>query len=120
MDALLLVWPFGWTGLNRTRPPIGTHCKGERRPFARSCRALPSLPCWHMDALLPARSTIHSIVGEMFVFTVSGKTGTKRKVVQRDDGLLTPQQLQESWKEVQAARLKELKTWRELTISAVS
>ena len=48
--------------------------------------------------------------GEMLVFAVSAKTGTRRKVVQRDDDLLTPQQLQENWKEVQAARLKELKT----------
>ena len=52
-------------------------------------------------------------VGEMLVFAVSAKTGPRRKVVQRDDDLLTPQ-LQVNWKEVQAARLKELKTWQEL------
>ena len=33
------------------------------------------------------------------------------KVVERDDDLLTPRQLQDIWKKVQAARLKELKTW---------
>ena len=55
-------------------------------------------------------------VGEMLVFAVSAKTGTRRKVVQRDDDLLTPQQLQENWKEVQAARLNELKTWQELKL----
>ena len=48
-------------------------------------------------------------IGEMLVYTVSAKTGTRRKAVQRDDDLLTSQQLQENWKEVQAARLKELK-----------
>ena len=52
--------------------------------------------------------------GTNLVFAVPAKTGTRRKVVQRDDDLLTPQQLQENWKEVQAARLKELKTWQEL------
>ena len=38
----------------------------------------------------------------------AAKSATRKVVVQRDDDLLTPQQVQEHWKEVQAARLKEL------------
>ena len=43
-----------------------------------------------------------------------GQNTVRQAVVKRDDDLLTPQQLKENWPEVQAAMLKELKTWADL------
>ena len=44
---------------------------------------------------------------EMLVFETTAKSSTRRVVVKRDDDLLTPHQVQEHWKDVQEARLKE-------------
>ena len=43
---------------------------------------------------------------EVLVFQTSAKSATRRVVVQRDDDLLTPEQVKEHWDEVQKARLK--------------
>ena len=43
---------------------------------------------------------------EVLVFQTSAKSATRRVVVQRDDDLLTPEQVNEHWNEVQKARLK--------------
>ena len=43
-----------------------------------------------------------------------GQNTVRQAVVKRDDDLRTPEQLKENWKEVQAAMLKELKTWADL------
>ena len=43
----------------------------------------------------------------MVTYTIN-EAGTRRQVVQRDDDLLTPQQVKEHWKEVEEAMIKEL------------
>ena len=50
---------------------------------------------------------------EMLVFQTSAKSATRRVVVQRDDDLLTPEQVNEHWDEVQKSRLKELGIWND-------
>ena len=47
------------------------------------------------------------------VFQTSAKSATRRVVVQRDDGILTADQVKEHWDEVQKARLKELHIWND-------
>jgi len=39
---------------------------------------------------------------------------TRRAVVQRDDDVLTPEQVNENWAEVEQAMQKELQTWAKL------
>ncbi len=51
--------------------------------------------------------------GEMILIQMGHNT-VRQTVVQRDDDLLTPEQLQTHWAEVQAAMLKELQTWAKL------
>ena len=50
---------------------------------------------------------------EIFVFQTSVGSATRRIVVQRDDDLLTPDQVKEHWDEVQKARFKELGIWND-------
>ena len=45
------------------------------------------------------------------VMYLTNEGGTRRQVVQRDDDILTPQQVKDNWKEVEEAMGKELKTW---------
>ena len=40
-----------------------------------------------------------------------GHNSVRQVVVQRDDGILTPEQLKSHWAEVRQAMLKELQTW---------
>jgi transcriptional regulator with XRE-family HTH domain len=47
---------------------------------------------------------------QILVFATD-QNGTRRQVVQRDDDVLTPQQVKEHWPEVMEAMHKELKTW---------
>ena len=51
---------------------------------------------------------------EALGFQTSAKSAARRIVVQRDDDLLTPGQVNEHWDEVQKARLNELTTWSDL------
>ena len=56
----------------------------------------------------------HVAENEVLVFQTSAKSATRRIVVQRDDDILTPEQVNEHWDEVQKARLKEFITWNDL------
>ena len=51
---------------------------------------------------------------EVLVLQTSAKSASRRIVVHRDDDLLTPEQVNEHWDEVQKARLKELTSWNDL------
>ena len=51
---------------------------------------------------------------QMLVYKTSKQSGTRRLVTQRDDDLLTPEEVRLRWREVEAAMLKELRTWAEL------
>jgi len=48
------------------------------------------------------------------VFKTSESNDVRREIIQRDDDLLTPQQIKEHWKDVETAMLKELHTWAKL------
>ena len=50
---------------------------------------------------------------EILVVQSSAGSATRRIVVQRDDDLLTPDQVKEHWNDVQKARLKELGIWND-------
>ncbi len=50
---------------------------------------------------------------EMSAFKVD-QNGTRREIIQRDDVILTPQQVQQNWLEIESAMLKELQTWARL------
>ena len=50
---------------------------------------------------------------EILVFQTSAKSATRRVVVQRDDDILTAEQVKEHCDEVQKARLKELHIWND-------
>jgi hypothetical protein len=49
----------------------------------------------------------------MVIFKASADS-VRREVVQRDDDILTGQQLKDHWPEVQEAMLEELLTWAQL------
>ena len=51
---------------------------------------------------------------QMLVYKTSKQSGSRRLVTQRDDDLLTPEEVRLRWREVEAAMLKELRTWVEL------
>ena len=51
---------------------------------------------------------------EMLVYKTSKQSGTRRLITQRDDDLLTPEEVRLRWREVEVAMLKELRTWAEL------
>ncbi len=48
---------------------------------------------------------------QMLVYKTSKQSGTRWLVIQRDDDLLTPEATRQRWHEIQAAMLKELRTW---------
>ena len=72
----------------------------ELAVYPPMCNTLPDLPRQPGE-------------GEMVVYKVTQKTA-RAEVVKRDDDLLTPQEVQQHWKEVQEAMLKELQTWNKL------
>jgi len=49
--------------------------------------------------------------GEHLCVRIYKTTGSSQKVVQRDDALLTPEEVQKNWKEVMVAIKQELETW---------
>ena len=48
---------------------------------------------------------------QMLVYKTSKQSGTRRLATQRDDDRLTPEEVRLRWREVEAAMLKELRTW---------
>ena len=49
--------------------------------------------------------------GEHLCVRIYKTTGSSQKVVQRDDALLAPDEVQKNWKEVMVAIKQELETW---------
>ena len=62
----------------------------------------------------PDQRVVYTMFGSATTVYKVETNMTRRAVVQRDDDVLTPQQLDEHWPEVEQAMLKELQTWAKL------